>query len=98
MAFAQRFPYTRTMHPLDNPVWKALTTHQAQLALGSGMARRFPPEMCVFGAVALPILPAYEALAHLSPLPVGLFSAGPLQPPPGWTVERHVELHQMVHE
>src|SRR5258707_3403042 len=86
------------MHPLDNPVWKALTTHQAQVALNSGMARRFPPEMCVFGAVALPILPAYESLAHLAPEPVGLFSAGPLQLPPGWTVLRHVELHQMVHE
>jgi ribosomal protein S18 acetylase RimI-like enzyme len=86
------------MHPLDNPVWKALTTHQAQLALSSGMARRFPPEMCVFGGLALPILPAYEALAQLAPEPVGLFSAGPLHLPPGWMVMRHVELHQMEHD
>jgi ribosomal protein S18 acetylase RimI-like enzyme len=86
------------MHPLDNPVWKALTTHQAQVALSSGMARRFPPEVCVFGALALPILPAYESLAHLAPEPVGLVSGGPLQLPSGWTVLRHVELHQMVHE
>ena len=69
------------LHALDNPVWKALTTHQAQVALNSGMARRFPPEMCVFGGLALPILPAYESLAHLAPEPVGLFSAGPLQLP-----------------
>jgi len=87
-----------SMHALDNPVWKALTTHQAQIALNSGMARRFPPEVCVFGALALPILPAYEALARLAPEPVGLLSTGPLQLPPGWTVLRHVELHQMVHE
>jgi ribosomal protein S18 acetylase RimI-like enzyme len=87
-----------SMHALDNPIWKALTTHQAQIALSSGMARRFPPEVCVFGALALPILPAYESLARLAPEPVGLFSAGPPQPPPGWTIVRHVELHQMVHE
>jgi ribosomal protein S18 acetylase RimI-like enzyme len=86
------------MHPLDNPVWKALTTHQAQLALSSGMARRFPPEVCVFGALALPIFPAYESLARLAPEPVGLVSTGPLQLPPGWTVLRHVELHQMERE
>lgn len=84
------------MHPLDNAVWTALTTHQASIALAEGMARRFPPEMTVLGALALPLPPAWESLARLARVPVGLYSAAPLSLPPGWTVTRHVELLQMV--
>jgi ribosomal protein S18 acetylase RimI-like enzyme len=86
------------MHPLDNPAWSALTTHQSAIALVEGMARRFPPEMAVHGALALPMPQAWESLARLAHAPVGLFSAAPLLPPPGWTVTRHVELLQMVQE
>jgi ribosomal protein S18 acetylase RimI-like enzyme len=86
------------MHPLDKPVWTALTTHQAPIALLEGMARRFPPEMAVFGALALPMPPAWASLARLSPAPVGLLSSAPLQLPAGWSVTRHVELFQMVRE
>jgi hypothetical protein len=86
------------MHPLDNVVWAALTTHQASIALAQGMARRFPPEMAVFGALALPLPPAWESLARLAKEPVGLYSAAPLSLPPGWTVTRHVELLQMVQD
>jgi ribosomal protein S18 acetylase RimI-like enzyme len=84
------------MHPLDNAVWTALTTHQAAVALVDGMARRFPPEMAVFGALALPLPPAWESLARLATAPVGLYSAAPLLLPPGWKATRHVELLQMV--
>jgi ribosomal protein S18 acetylase RimI-like enzyme len=90
--------YTIAMQPLDSPVWSALTTHQANVALVEGMARRFPPEMAVFGALALPLPPAWDSLARLSPAPVGMYSAAPLQLPPRWTVVRHVELLQMVQE
>lgn len=86
------------MHALDNPTWKALTTHQSQIALVAGMARRFPPEVCVHGAIALPLPPAYQDLARLSSEPVCLSSLQKLQPPPGWKVTRAVELLQMVDE
>lgn len=86
------------MHPLDNPAWSALTTHQSQIALVEGMARRFPPEMAVHGALALQMPQAWESLSRLARVPVGLFSAAPLTPPPGWNVTRHVELFEMVHE
>ena len=87
------------MHPLDNPAWTALTTHQAPVALVEGMARRFPPEMAVHGALALPMPQAWESLARLARVaPVGLFSAAPLALPAGWTVTRHVELSEMVQE
>lgn len=86
------------MHPLDNPAWTALTTHQSGIALVEGMARRFPPEMAVYGALALSMPQAWESLARLARTPVGLFSAQPLALPPRWTVTRHVELLEMVHE
>jgi predicted GNAT family acetyltransferase len=86
------------MHPLDNPAWSALTTHQAQIALVEGMARRFPPEMAVHGALALPMPQAWQSMARLARVPVALFSSARLAPPPGWTVTRHVELFEMVHE
>jgi ribosomal protein S18 acetylase RimI-like enzyme len=86
------------MHPLDNPIWSALTTHQAGVALVEGMARRFPPEMAVFGALALPLPPAWDSLARLAPAPVGLYTAAPLQLPPRWKVTRHIELLQMAQE
>jgi ribosomal protein S18 acetylase RimI-like enzyme len=36
------------MHPLDRPIWSALTTRQKGLAEGSGGARRFPPAIGPF--------------------------------------------------
>jgi ribosomal protein S18 acetylase RimI-like enzyme len=86
------------MHPLDNPAWSALTTHQAQIALVEGMARRFPPEMAVHGALALPMPQAWQSMARLAKVPVALFSSAPLAPPSGWTVTRDGELFEMVHE
>src|SRR5262249_46956433 len=87
------------MHPLDNPAWTALTSHQAPIALADGMARRFQPEMAVHGALALPMPQAWESLARLAArAPVCLLSSAPLQLPARWTVTRHVELFQMVAE
>jgi predicted GNAT family acetyltransferase len=39
-------------HPLDRPIWSALTGLQAHLSLGSGAARRFAPEFAMFAASA----------------------------------------------
>lgn len=86
------------MHPLDNPTWAALTSHQAAFAIVEGMARRFPHEVCVHGAIASPILPAWQSLARIAREPVGLFSLQPPHLPAGWTITRQVELREMVHE
>jgi len=40
-----------TDHPLDNVMWRALTTSQAHLAMGGDLARRFRPEYAVFAAM-----------------------------------------------
>lgn len=42
---------TSAAHPLDRPVWSALTGRQAGLALASGRAIRFAPPFGLFAAV-----------------------------------------------
>ena len=37
-----------SMHPLDHPIWSALTTRQKDLAEGGGRALRFPPAIGPF--------------------------------------------------
>ena len=51
-------------HPLDRPVWSALTTRQRHLAIGDELARRFDPEIGPFAAVA------DDDPAHLAGSPV----------------------------
>lgn len=38
-------------HPLDYPIWTALTTRQAPLAEGGELARRFPSGIAPFCAL-----------------------------------------------
>ena len=87
------------MLPLDNAVWTALTTKQAQLAHTSALARRFQPEMTLLGALAANTAMAFDSLAQLIQRdPVTLYFTSPPQIPSGWDVLRDVELHQMVQE
>lgn len=83
---------------LDNPIWAALTTEHAPFALGGGVARRYPAEIAPFGAVAVPELDAFAALAQLlSPGDsVALLNACP---PPGeaWDLLRQVSIVQMIY-
>lgn len=87
------------MLPLDNPIWTALTTKQAQHAQTSALARRFPPEMTLLGALAANTAMAFESLAQLIGRdPVTLYFTSSPQIPTGWEIVRAVELHQMVQE
>src|SRR6476469_9212433 len=91
--------HSRRMLPLDSPIWTALTTKQAQLALSSALARRFPPEMTLLGALAANTAMAYDSLAQLIQRdPVTLYFTSAPQIPAGWEILRAVELHQMVQE
>ena len=38
-------------HPLDHPIWTALTTTQQSLAEGDARARRYPTEITPFAAM-----------------------------------------------
>ncbi len=87
------------MHPLDTPVWTALTTKQATLAHSSALARRFPPEMTLLGALAANTAMAFESLAQLIQKDsVTLYFSTAPKMPAGWEIMRAVELHQMVQE
>lgn len=74
-------------HPLDNPVWYALTGPHAQLALGQGAARYYPPDVAPHSAILEPTQKAYADLAADLPPDVDarLFRPGEEDAPPGWT-------------
>jgi ribosomal protein S18 acetylase RimI-like enzyme len=87
------------MLPLDNAVWTALTTRQSQHAQSSALARRFPPEMTLLGALAANTAMAFDSLAQLIQRdPVTLYFTSSPQIPTRWEILRAVELHQMVQE
>jgi|SRR5579859_6286541 len=87
------------MHPLDNPVWTALTTLQMDLSQSLGEARRFPPDVTLLGALRENSAAAWASLAQLTQGdPVTLYSHTPLELPAGWSSVRQVELFQMVME
>ncbi len=54
-------------HPLDRPVWSALTTGQAALAIGDHRAMRFDPDYGLFAAAADASSSSQAALAALVP-------------------------------
>jgi ribosomal protein S18 acetylase RimI-like enzyme len=53
------------MHPLDHPIWNALTTRQQGLAEGGALARRYPPAIAPFAAMADPSPQSFAALGAL---------------------------------
>jgi predicted GNAT family acetyltransferase len=74
-----------TRHPLDRPVWSALTTRQRELSIGGELARRYDPDIGPFAAVAVD---DDEHLAALGRLvadhgPVALLQRGAIPRPPG---------------
>jgi ribosomal protein S18 acetylase RimI-like enzyme len=84
--------------PLDNAVWHALSTDHQRFAEASGTARRYLPDVSVFGAVGEPGEEAWRDLAALVG-PGGhavLFRAEIPEPPSGWTRLGGGAGHQMV--
>jgi len=84
---------------LDNPIWHALTNQQAPLALGDGLARRYPRDVAPFGAV---VANNEEALASLAALekPGGVVALFLLQPAVAintWKLLRTAMVAQMVY-
>jgi ribosomal protein S18 acetylase RimI-like enzyme len=53
-------------HPLDNPLWSALTGPQAHLAVRNGRAARYPADVSPFAAVADDSQDAWNDLAVLA--------------------------------
>jgi ribosomal protein S18 acetylase RimI-like enzyme len=88
------------MHPLDNPIWEALTTRQSHFAEGDRFARRFISEVSALGAISAPTLAGYESLAGLlsdDGVVAVLFDEVP-QPPASLRQLDQFPLLQMVYE
>ncbi len=87
-------------HPLDRPVWTALSGRQAGFAAGDARALRYRPEINILAAAADDSSEALAALAALVP-PGGRIATveGAETPvPPGLTVVKQAMLAQMVLE
>ena len=52
-------------HPLDRPIWNALTSTQSSLAEGGARARRYPPAIVPFAAMADTSPSSFTALGEL---------------------------------
>ena len=71
------------MHPLDHPIWNALTTTQQALAEGGALARRYPPAVGPFAAMVDMSAQSFAALGALmsGPDTAVLFTPDPVTPP-----------------
>jgi GNAT superfamily N-acetyltransferase len=83
---------------LDNPIWHALNTHHAGLAIGNERAKRYHPLVTPLAGMADQDAGAFNSLAAvLGPQPmVGLFLDRPAEPPPNWDVLLAHPISQMV--
>ncbi len=86
------------MHPLDRPVWASLSTHRQHLAEGGTLARRFRPDVNLFGATADDSPAAQAALAALVPPGDSVFmvQVPEVVVPPGFVQLRHGLIVQML--
>src|SRR6478752_7420680 len=81
---------------LDNPIWSALTTEHAALALGNGLARRYPADVSRLAGLREPTPEAFADLRELGELGTGLFTAQPVDVPEDWSVVRTRRIEQMI--
>lgn len=90
----------RDVRLLDNPIWNALTTEHADLALAEGQAARYPAEIGPLSGLAEQTPEAYESLRALTGTGPGGFSAQFLAEPPlgrpGWSLIRGGLMTQMI--
>lgn len=82
---------------LDNPVWHALTTQHAGLALTADGAARYPESIVPFAGVGEPTPRAADQLTSLIEDAESVFVVG-LAPatPPGWMLEPKKPVLQMI--
>ena len=90
----------REMHPLENVIWKALTTRQAHFAESCDSARRFVQEVTSLCAFDQPNHEGYASLAKLagSGGTAAVFLDQPYETRPGWEYIAGAPLQQMVCE
>ena len=84
---------------LDNPVWSALTTDQANFAQGGALAKRFPREVSPFAAMQDQSWAAYRELEETLAGEVAALALNiPPTLPANWSMVHSGEMYQMVFE
>ncbi len=88
------------MHALDNVIWRALTTWQAQFAEYFEQARRFVREVTSLCAFEEPSMHGYAALGKLAGVggTAAVFLDSPYEARPGWEFVAGAPLLEMVCE
>jgi predicted GNAT family acetyltransferase len=91
---------TQVGHVLDNPSWYALNSHHAHFAIGTDLAKRYPPD--VFIGVAL-VDHSDDALHDLRQIVAAgesiiLFEADLPEHFAGWTIQHTFRVDQLVCE
>ena len=86
------------MHPLDNPIWHALTGPNARFAERKGRVSRYRPEVAPFAALPdEPEVDDWEALgALLGTDGLAVVARPSVQPPTDWEMLFELEAAQMV--
>ena len=85
-----------SIHPLDHPIWTALTTRQQALAEGGDLARRYPPAIAPFAAMPDMSAPSFAALGVLGSELAVLFTPDPVTAPPEFKILLAETGEQMV--
>ncbi len=87
-------------HPLDRPVWHALTGAQRQFSHGNDRALRFDPDVGLFAAALDDSADSLAAISTLCPVGgvIGMVEAADWPIPPLLTLERRASCLQMIAE
>lgn len=87
-------------HPLDRPVWTALSGRQAEFAAGCSLALRYRPEINILAAATDASPEALAALAALVPPGGKIATVESVETPvpPGLAVAKQAMLVQMIAE
>ncbi|UOR06529.1 GNAT family N-acetyltransferase [Hymenobacter aerilatus] len=87
-------------HPLDNPIWNALCTGTAHLAMGNEQARYVQKEAGAFAGLREYSASAFADLHNLTPTGTAtvLFTAGEVAIPADWKLLVQKDLLQLVYE
>jgi len=84
-------------HVLDNPIWHALTTEHAGLAITADGAAKYPPAVAPFGAIAKATVRAADQLTSLITGGESVYLVGVTPPAPhGWLLRPGKPMLQMV--
>jgi hypothetical protein len=86
-------------HPLDEVIWRALTSLQEPLAQGDEFARRYPAAVAPFAATIDLDPSSFRSLFTLmgsSEDRIALFTPTEIEPPPSFSVFRREKVDQMI--